>query len=62
MILDELRTQVTMAATAFVQGDPQPVKRFVLEADDVPLAEINNIANCAAPSEAIGAMGIGRKC
>jgi ketosteroid isomerase-like protein len=38
MTLDELRTQFTKAATAFAQGDPQPVKRLYSHADDVSLA------------------------
>ena len=38
MTLDELRTQVTTALTAFARGDPQPVKRLYSRADDVTLA------------------------
>jgi hypothetical protein len=38
MTLDELRTQFTAAATAFAQGDPEPVKRLYSQADDVSLA------------------------
>src|SRR5262249_34111595 len=38
MTLDELRTQFTMAATAFAQGDPDPLKHLYSQADDVSLA------------------------
>jgi ketosteroid isomerase-like protein len=38
MTLDELITKFHVAASAFAQGDPEPVKRLFSKADDVTLA------------------------
>ena len=38
MALDELITNFHGAASAFAQGDPEPVKRLFSKADDVTLA------------------------